>query len=242
MEKKTTKRQLECLGRRWTMINYTTHDKTFISICTKFSREDEDKLPNDSHSFARGCFFLLDRRRHKSDLAMPWDRHRVLRPLWMVFNILLPLCNSVDGWSLLGGVSYSVFGQQFRVMCVLITQHLQSWCAKVPWSWLVVSGRNATRSELWTDRQTDADLWHHPLCLSGSIIMFIRGMYFWKIFHIIQIARIRRCQEFPYMLAAEYSIGACEWGGSCPCMRVCFGGKIEQFEIQSVALTESSKL
>lgn len=51
-----------------------THDKTFICICTKFSREDEDKLPNDSHSFARGCcFFLLDRRRHKSDLAMPWD-------------------------------------------------------------------------------------------------------------------------------------------------------------------------
>lgn len=141
-----------------------------------------------------------------------------------------------------GGGSYSVFWQQFRVMCVLITQHLQSWCAKVPWSWLVVSGRNATRSELWTDRQTDADLWHHPFCLSGSIIMFIRGMYFWKIFHIIQIARIRRCQEFPYMLAAEYSIGACEWGGSWPCMRVCFGGKIEQFEIQSVALTESSKL
>lgn len=154
MEKKTTKRQLECLGRRWTMINYTTHDKTFICICTKFSREDEDKLPNDSHSFAPGCcFFLLDRRRHKSDLAMPWDRHRVLRLLWMVFNILLPLCNSVDGWSLLGGVSYSGFWQQFRVMCVLITQHLQSWCAKVPWSWLVVSGRNATRSELWTDRR-----------------------------------------------------------------------------------------
>lgn len=103
MEKKTTKRQLECLGRRWTMINYTTHDKTFICICTKFSREDEDKLPNDSHSFAPGCFFLLDRRRHKSDLAMPWGRHRVLRLLRMVFNILLPLCNSVDGWSLLGG-------------------------------------------------------------------------------------------------------------------------------------------
>lgn len=30
------------------------------------------------------------------------DRHRVLRLLLMVFNILLPLGNSVDGWSLLG--------------------------------------------------------------------------------------------------------------------------------------------
>lgn len=239
MEKKT-KRQLECLGRRWTMINYTTHDKTFICICTKFSREDEDKLPNDSHSFAPGCFFFGT----EGAINLIWLCHGTDTEFygyseWYLTYFFLFVIVWMDGvfWE---GFLFGFLATISGYVCLNYSTSTIMMCKG---SMIMIGGLwSKCHPKRTMDRQTDEDLWHHPLCLSGSIIMFIRGMYFGKIFHIIQIARIRRCQEFPYRLAAEYSIGACEWGGSWPCMRVCFGGKIEQFEIQSVALTESSKL